>query len=310
MAAGRRQLTTARGLCESPLKKQKQRKIRVADIDGKKIALECRKALRCRVQEFAEQKGYPPGLGVILVGEDPASAVYVRNKENACEKAGIASFHQGFDADATQRDIADQIQRFNEERRVHGILLQLPVPDQIDSDAMLRMIHPEKDADGFHPTSAGNLAVGKPTFVPCTPKGAMKLLESTDCPIEGAHAVVVGRSNIVGKPMAQLLLAANATVTMCHSRTRDLPGEVGRADIVVAAIGRAEFIKGAWIKEGAVVIDVGINRRDDGSLCGDVEYGPASERASWITPVPGGVGPMTVAMLLENTVEGAFRYDT
>ncbi|MCA8959599.1 MAG: bifunctional methylenetetrahydrofolate dehydrogenase/methenyltetrahydrofolate cyclohydrolase FolD [Planctomycetes bacterium] len=278
-------------------------------IDGKRIALECRKALKSRVAEFTEKKGYPPGLGVILVGEDPASAVYVRNKELACEKAGIASFHTSLPATASPAEVEAVIDRFNADPHCHGILLQLPLPKGIDSDAMLRRIRPEKDADGFHPMSAGLLAIGQPEFVPCTPKGCMVLLERTGIELKGKNAVVVGRSNIVGKPVAQLLLAQHCTVTICHSRTRDLAGEVARGDIVVAAVGVPEMVKGDWIQKGAVVIDVGINRREDGSLCGDVEFDIARERASWITPVPGGVGPMTVAMLLENTVDGAYRYD-
>ena len=279
-------------------------------IDGKKIAMECRKALKDRVAEFTAKKGYAPGLGVILVGGDPASAVYVRNKEKACAKVGMESFHHDLPETATQAEVEALIDQLNDDPKVHGILLQLPLPDQIDSDPLLRRIRPEKDADGFHPMSAGQLAVGQPTFVACTPKGCMKLIESTGQSISGKRAVVVGRSNIVGKPVSQLLLAANATVTVCHSRTQDLPEEVSRADILVAAIGRADFVKGEWVKPGSIVIDVGINRRDDGTLCGDVEFEAAAERAGWITPVPGGVGPMTVAMLIENTVEGAFRYDT
>jgi len=276
-------------------------------IDGKQIAKECRRALKSRVSEFTEQVGNPPGLGVILVGEDPASAVYVRNKERACERAGMASFHHTLPADSSQQVVEKLIDRLNEDPLVHGILLQLPLPGHLDSKAMLARIRPDKDADGFHPVSAGMLAVGQPSFVPCTPRGCMRLIESTGRDISGADAVVVGRSNIVGKPMAQLLLSQNATVTICHSRTRDLDAHVGRADILVAAVGRPEFVRGDWIRDGSVVIDVGINRRHDGSLCGDVEYEKAFERAGFITPVPGGVGPMTVAMLLENTVEGAFR---
>lgn len=278
-------------------------------IDGKKAAKECRAKLKERVTEYTERKGYPPGLGVILVGDDPASAVYVRNKEIACKKAGITSFHNAMPETSTQDEVAAVIDQLNEDPKCHGILLQLPLPDGIDEDAMLRRIRPEKDADGFHPISAGNLAVGKPSFVPCTPKGIMHLIASTGFELKGANAVVVGRSNIVGKPVAQLLLAQHATVTICHSRTQDLPAEVGRADVVVAAVGLPEFIKGEWVKPGAIVIDVGINRREDGTLCGDVEYATAERRAGHITPVPGGVGPMTVAMLLENTVEGALRYD-
>ncbi len=278
-------------------------------ISGKAIAKECRAALKEKVAVYRERKGYAPGLGVILVGVDPASAVYVRNKEKACAKVGIESFHNELPVTASQREVEELIDRLNEDSRVHGILLQLPLPDGMDEGALLGRIRPEKDADGFHPMSAGQLAVGQPSFVPCTPKGCMQLIRSTGVDLTGKRSVVVGRSNIVGKPIAQLLLAAHTTVTMCHSRTADLPGEVANGDIVIAAIGRPEFIKGAWIKEGAIVIDVGINRRDDGSLCGDVEFDAAVERAGYITPVPGGVGPMTVAMLLENTYEGALRYD-
>jgi len=276
-------------------------------IDGKEIARACLAATAERVQKFIRQYSQPPGLGVILVGDDPASAVYVKNKEKACKKVGIASFHRDLPKDATADRVAGVIDLLNQDPRVHGILLQLPLPKGIDEAAMLARIHPDKDADGFHPINAGYLAVGQPRYVPCTPKGVMKLIDSTGVPIEGAHAVVVGRSNIVGKPQAQLLLARNATVTICHSRTRDLASVVASADILVAAVGKAEMVRGAWIKPGAVVIDVGINRLPDGSLCGDVEYEAAKERAGFITPVPGGVGPMTIAMLLENTLEGAIR---
>lgn len=278
-------------------------------IDGKQTAMECRAAIKERVAEYVEQRGHSPGLGVILVGANPASAVYVKNKETACRKAGIASFHVDLPADVTAADLEAAIDEMNANPKIHGILLQLPLPDHLNETDMLERIAPEKDADGFHPISAGNLAVGRPGYVPCTPKGIMKLIESTGQPTSGKRAVVVGRSNIVGKPVAQLLLAANCTVTICHSRTADLPAEVANADILVAAIGRPNFIQGSWVKKGSVVIDVGINRLDDGTLCGDVEYEPARERAGWITPVPGGVGPMTVAMLLENTLEGALRND-
>jgi methylenetetrahydrofolate dehydrogenase (NADP+)/methenyltetrahydrofolate cyclohydrolase len=244
---------------------------------------------------------------VILVGDDPASAVYVKNKERACTKVGIASYHRDLPADSTADRIAGVIDILNKDPRVHGILLQLPLPKGIDEAAMLARISPDKDADGFHPINAGYLAVGQPRFIPCTPKGVMKLIDSTGVAIEGAHAVVVGRSNIVGKPQAQLLLARNATVTICHSRTRNLAEIVACADILVAAVGKPEMVRGSWIKPGAVVIDVGINRREDGALCGDVEFAAAAERAGFITPVPGGVGPMTIAMLLENTLEAAIR---
>lgn len=279
-------------------------------IDGKKIALECRAAIKERVTEFTEKKGYPPGLGVILVGENAASKVYVKNKEIACKKAGIKSHHNALPAECSQGKLEETIDRLNDDPHVHGILLQLPLPGDLPGDEMLRRIRPEKDADGFHPMSAGLLAVGQPQYVPCTPKGVMVLLEKTGIDLSGKEAVVVGRSNIVGKPMAQLLLAQSATVTMTHSRTKDLAAHVARADVLVAAVGVPEMIRGEWIKPGATVIDVGMNRKEDGSLCGDVHYESAFERAAWITPVPGGVGPMTVAMLLQNTVDGAFRYDT
>ena len=278
-------------------------------IDGKARAKELRKELKGRVSAFVEQSGYPPGLGVLLVGEDPASAVYVRNKERACAKAGIQSFHHQLPREATQEQVEAVIDQLNADAQVHGILLQLPLPEHLDAEPLLLRILPEKDADGFHPVNAGLLAVGQPRFVPCTPLGCVDLLKWAGVEIQGAEAVVVGRSNIVGKPAAQLLLAEGATVTICHSKTKDLASHVGRADIVVAAVGVPEMIKGEWIKEGAAVIDVGINRLDDGRLVGDVEFESAKQRAGGITPVPGGVGPMTVAKLLENTLEGAIRQE-
>ncbi|OUU21447.1 MAG: bifunctional methylenetetrahydrofolate dehydrogenase/methenyltetrahydrofolate cyclohydrolase [Planctomycetia bacterium TMED53] len=279
-------------------------------IDGKARAKELRKELKGRVSDFTEQAGHPPGLGVLLVGGDPASAVYVRNKERACEKVGMRSFHHQLPDDATQEQVEAIIDQLNDDPQVHGILLQLPLPDHLDAEPLLLRILPEKDADGFHPVNVGHLAVGQPTFVPCTPLGCIDLLRHAGVEMKGADAVVVGRSNIVGKPVAQLLLAEGATVTVCHSKTRDLAAHVGRADIVVAAVGVPEMIQGEWIKEGAAVIDVGINRLDDGRLVGDVDYESAAERAACITPVPGGVGPMTVAKLLENTLEGAIRHES
>ncbi|HCW45786.1 MAG: bifunctional methylenetetrahydrofolate dehydrogenase/methenyltetrahydrofolate cyclohydrolase FolD [Planctomycetia bacterium] len=278
-------------------------------IDGKARAKELRKELKGRVSAFVEQSGYPPGLGVLLVGEDPASAVYVRNKERACAKVGIQSFHHQLPREATQEQVEAVIDQLNADAQVHGILLQLPLPEHLDAEPLLLRILPEKDADGFHPVNAGLLAVGQPRFVPCTPLGCVDLLKWAGVEIQGAEAVVVGRSNIVGKPAAQLLLAEGATVTICHSKTKDLASHVGRADIVVAAVGVPEMIKGEWIKEGAAVIDVGINRLDDGRLVGDVEFESAKQRAGGITPVPGGVGPMTVAKLLENTLDGAIRQE-
>lgn len=278
-------------------------------IDGKARAKELRKDLKKRVHAFAQQTGYAPGLGVILVGEDPASAVYVRNKERACEKTGIRSFHHQLPEDASQQQVEECIDKLNADPEVHAILLQLPLPAQLDAQPLLERILPEKDADGFHPINAGRLSVGQPASVPCTPLGCVDLLRWSGVELEGANAVVVGRSNIVGKPIAQLLLAEGATVTICHSKTRDLAEQVGRAEVLIAAVGRPEMIRGDWIRPGAAVIDVGINRLEDGSIVGDVEFEAASARAGYITPVPGGVGPMTVAKLLENTLEGAIRLD-
>ena len=278
-------------------------------IDGKARAKEIRKQLKGRVPDFEGETGHPPGLGVILVGEDPASAVYVRNKERACARTGIRSFHHPLAKDATQQQLEQLIDQLNEDPQVHGILLQLPLPSHLDAEPLLLRISPDKDADGFHPVNAGRLAVGQPTFVPCTPLGCIDLLQTAGVTLQGADAVVVGRSNIVGKPVAQLLLAEGATVTICHSKTQNLAAHIGRADVVVAAVGRPEMIRGEWIKPGAAVIDVGINRIEDGSIVGDVEFEAASERAGWITPVPGGVGPMTVAKLLENTLAGAIRFE-
>ena len=278
-------------------------------IDGKARAKEIRKQLKGRVHDFQVEAGHPPGLGVILVGEDPASAVYVRNKERACARTGIRSFHHPLAKDATQQQLEQLIDQLNEDPEVHGILLQLPLPSHLDAEPLLLRISPDKDADGFHPVNAGRLAVGQPTFVPCTPLGCIDLLHTAGVTLQGADAVVVGRSNIVGKPVAQLLLAEGATVTICHSKTQNLAAHIGRADVVVAAVGRPEMIRGEWIKPGAAVIDVGINRIEDGSIVGDAEFEAASERAGCITPVPGGVGPMTVAKLLENTLAGAIRFE-
>ncbi|MDO8519303.1 MAG: bifunctional methylenetetrahydrofolate dehydrogenase/methenyltetrahydrofolate cyclohydrolase FolD, partial [Deltaproteobacteria bacterium] len=246
----------------------------------------------------------PPGLATVLVGGDPASQVYVKNKNSACEEAGMVSFHQKFPESISEGELIAHVQKLNDNPKVHGILVQLPLPKQIDSSKILNLVSPEKDVDGFHPVNMGRLVAGQPGLRPCTPFGVMKLIESTGIPIAGKNAVVIGRSNIVGKPVALLLLAANATVTVCHSQTKNLEKIVSEADIVVAAIGKPEFVKGSWIKKGAVVIDVGINRVN-GKLIGDVEFAEASRRASHITPVPGGVGPMTIAMLLANTLQAA-----
>ena len=275
-------------------------------IDGKAIALKIREELKEEVEEL-EKQGVTPGLAVVLVGEDPASKIYVKNKKKAAEKAGIQSFEHHLPEDTPEAQLLELIERLNRDDSVHGILVQLPLPKHIDTTRVIEAISPDKDVDGFHPYNVGRLATGSPLFEPCTPKGIMELLKRSNIEVAGRDAVVVGRSNIVGKPVALMLLSQNATVTVCHSKTRDIEQKIGEADIVVCAVGRAEFVKGEWIKEGSVVIDVGINRLEDGRLVGDVEFEEAAKRASHITPVPGGVGPMTIAMLLANTVLSAKR---
>ncbi len=272
-------------------------------IDGRQIAHEVRGEVAVRAGALV-QVGVTPGLAVVLVGDDPASAVYVRSKTQAAREAAVAVFDHRLPATTSQRDLEALVDRLNQDPAVDGILVQLPLPPVLDSRAILERIRPEKDVDGFHPVNVGKLWSGGRGFVPCTPLGVMRLMASVDTPLSGADAVVVGRSNIVGKPMAALLMAADATVTVCHSRTRDLAERIARADIVVAAIGRAAMIRGDWIKTGATVIDVGMNRVD-GRWMGDVEFAAAAERARALTPVPGGVGPMTIAMLLSNTVDSA-----
>jgi len=276
-------------------------------IDGKQIAAKVRGEVAQAVRDL-RAKGIHPGLTVVRVGEDPASAIYVRGKRKDCEEVGIRSDEHHLAATASQGELMALIARLNADPTVHGILVQLPLPKQLDERQVLDAIDPRKDADGFHPFNVGALSIGISGVPrPCTPAGVMRMLEEARVDAKGKRALVVGRSNIVGKPMALMLLEKHATVTVAHSRTQDLAGEVGRADILVAAIGKAELVKGAWVKEGAVVIDVGMNRLPDGKLVGDVEYGEAAKRASAITPVPGGVGPMTRAMLLVNTVELARR---
>lgn len=276
-------------------------------IDGKLTAQKVRDDLKVRVAAFVRESGCVPGLATVLVGSDPASQVYVRNKIKATEACGMRSFHFDLPEATTETELLRKVDELNLDPSVHGLLVQLPLPKQISSRKILERIDPKKDVDGFHPYNVGLLATGEPGLKPCTPYGVMKLLEHYGISASGKHAVVVGRSNIVGKPMAFLLLQADATVTIAHSRTLDLPEHVKRADIVVAAVGRAKFVKGEWIKNGAVVIDVGINRLSDGTLCGDVDFAAAEAKASHITPVPGGVGPMTIAMLLANTLEAARR---
>lgn len=275
-------------------------------IDGKSIAKELRESLAPRVAALKEQ-GITPGLTVIVVGDDPASAIYVRNKERACVKLGMNSQVLRFPAETTQEEILNTVRLLNQDDSVHGILVQLPLPRHIDEQAVLRAIDPDKDVDGFHAMNAGRLMNGEPGFVACTPKGVMRLLEVSGVELDGKNAVVVGRSNIVGKPMALLLLQKNCTVTIAHSHTKDLAAVTRSADILVVAIGRAGFITGDMIKPGAAVMDVGINRVD-GKVVGDVDFESAKEVASCITPVPGGVGAMTIAMLMENTVEAAENY--
>ncbi len=276
-------------------------------IDGKAIAAAVRAEVRDRVEAFLAKSGIRPCLATVLVGDDPASAVYVRNKGKACREAGMDSRQITLPASVPEEDLLRTVGELNADGAVHGILVQLPLPDHIDESRILEAVDPEKDVDGFHPVNAGRLLTGSPVFVPCTPLGILRMLDHESVELKGKHAVVVGRSNIVGKPVALLLLSRHATVTICHSRTRDLPDRVRSADIVVAAVGKREMIRGSWIAPGAVVIDVGMNRRPDGTLTGDVAFGEAAEVAGKITPVPGGVGPMTIAMLLHNTLEAAIR---
>jgi methylenetetrahydrofolate dehydrogenase (NADP+)/methenyltetrahydrofolate cyclohydrolase len=275
-------------------------------IDGKAIAQEVRAEWKVRADAL-KAHGVTPGLAVIIVGEDPASKVYVANKVKACAELGLHSEHIVMPADTSEAALLAKIKELNEDKKIHGILVQLPVPNHIASNKVLNAISPGKDVDGFHPENVGALVTGNMRFAPCTPFGAMKLLEKCGVSIEGKHAVVVGRSNIVGKPMALLLLQANATVTICTSKTRDLAKFTRDADILVVATGKPKMITGEMIKPGAAVIDVGINRMDNGKLCGDVDFDSAKQVAGWITPVPGGVGPMTITMLVANTVRAAER---
>ncbi|WP_092997690.1 bifunctional methylenetetrahydrofolate dehydrogenase/methenyltetrahydrofolate cyclohydrolase FolD [Thiohalomonas denitrificans] len=279
-------------------------------IDGKATAAAIRSELKQKVDERLAAGGRAPGLAVILVGEDPASRVYVAHKRKDCDEVGFNSVSHDLPADTSQEELLALIDDLNGDAAIDGILVQLPLPAHIDTEAVIERIDPRKDVDGFHPCNVGRLALRIPILRPCTPRGVMTLLERTGEPLEGKNAVVVGASNIVGRPMALELLMARCTVTVCHSKTRDLQAHLAAADIVVAAVGIAGFIKGEWIKPGAMVMDVGINRREDGRLVGDVEFDSASERAGWITPVPGGVGPMTRATLLQNTFDAALRRDS
>jgi methylenetetrahydrofolate dehydrogenase (NADP+)/methenyltetrahydrofolate cyclohydrolase len=272
-------------------------------LDGKSLAA----SIRAAVKERIAQCGVRPGLAVILAGDDPASRIYVRNTTRACEEAGVHSQQIDYPASVTQEKLIARIRELNADPAVHAILVQLPLPAHLDAAAVQRAVSPDKDADGFHPANLGALLAGQPRFVPCTPAGILRLIEASGVPLAGRRAVVVGRSTIVGKPLAMLLLQKDMSVSICHSKTRELAEETRRADVLVAAVGRAKLVSGAMVKPGACVVDVGINRLPDGSLCGDVDFGPAKEVAGWITPVPGGVGPMTIAMLLENCLDAATR---
>lgn len=274
-------------------------------IDGRAIGALVRQDLKLEIEELVAA-GVRPGLAVILVGEDPASQSYVKNKERTSIELGIHSEVYRLPASTTQDELLRRVAELNSRPEIHGILVQLPLPDHINEQAVIHSIAVEKDVDGFHPINVGNLLIGAPCYVPCTPNGVMEMLDRTGVDLKGKKVAVVGRSNIVGKPVALLLLSRHATVTICHSRTVDLPAVIGSADVLVVAVGKPEMVKGAWVKEGAVVIDVGVNRVGK-KLVGDVEFEAAAERASAITPVPGGVGPMTITMLMKNTIESARR---
>jgi methylenetetrahydrofolate dehydrogenase (NADP+) / methenyltetrahydrofolate cyclohydrolase len=272
-------------------------------LDGKTLAA----SIRASVRERIRKSGLRPGLAVILAGDDPASKIYVRNKARACEEAGVRSQQIDYPASVTQEELIRAINKLNADPAVHGILVQLPLPKHVDAAAVQRAVTPRKDADGFHPASLGALLSGQPGFVPCTPAGILRLLEHAGVPLAGRRAVVVGRSTIVGKPLALLLLQKDLSVTICHSKSRDLGRLCAEADVLVAAVGRPKLVTAGMVKPGACVIDVGINRLADGSLCGDVDFQAVKNVAGWVTPVPGGVGPMTIAMLLENCLDAATR---
>lgn len=279
-------------------------------IDGFAIAAQLRQDIAVRAAEMKAKHGVVPGLAVVLVGDDPASAVYVRNKLKATAECGLKSIEHILPADTAEADVLALVGELNADPAVHGILVQLPLPKHIDADKVLGLIDPDKDVDGFHPVNAGRLSIGLPGFVPCTPRGSQMLIDGVLPDLAGKHAVVIGRSNIVGKPMAQLLLQKNATVTIAHSKTKDLPGLCRTADVLVAAVGRPQMVKGDWVKPGAVVIDVGINRIEvdgKGKLVGDVDFASVAEVAGFVTPVPKGVGPMTIACLMLNTLDSAAR---
>jgi len=277
-------------------------------IDGKIVSSEVLKEVKEAILLRTKQEKRPPGIAVILVGSDPASEVYVGHKRRACKETGIYSRSYDLPSETTQHELVTLIQELNDDRDIDGILVQLPLPEHLDASLVIEQIHPDKDVDGFHPVNVGRLALRIPSLRPCTPFGIIRLLESIGETFYGRHAVIVGASNIVGRPMMLELLLAGSTVTICHRFTKNTPELINQADIVVVAVGNPGFVKGEWIKEGATVIDVGINRLEDGSLAGDVEYDKASEKAEWITPVPGGVGPMTVAMLMKNTLTACEKH--
>lgn len=274
-------------------------------LDGKALAANLRKTIQREVAAITDSGQRPPGLAVVLVGNNPASQIYVRNKQKACEEVGFLSELIRLGSDTRESALLALIDDLNQREEINGILVQLPLPGQIDEETVLERILPTKDVDGFHPYNVGRLALRMPLLRPCTPKGVMTMLEHTGIELAGKDAVIIGQSNIVGRPMALELLMARCTITVCHSRTKNLAGKVRAADILVSAVGRPGFVPGDWIQPGAIVIDVGINRQEDGKLCGDIDFTSASEVADWITPVPGGVGPMTIATLLENTLQAA-----
>lgn len=274
-------------------------------ISGKAVSAALRTQIREETAALRENHGIHPGLAVVLVGNDPASQIYVRNKQKACEEVGFCAFEYRLNENSTQEQLLDLIRVLNKDDKVHGILVQLPLPKHIDEQTVILTIAPEKDVDAFHPMNVGRIMIGNYEFLPCTPAGVMELIDSTGVDLNGANCVVVGRSNIVGKPMAMLLLHRNATVTICHSRTRNLAEVCAGADILVSAVGKPHFIRADMVKDGAVVIDVGMNHDENGKLCGDVEFAEVEPKASYITPVPGGVGPMTITMLLKNTLHAA-----
>ena len=274
-------------------------------INGKEVSAAVKAEVAAETAKLRDEKGLKIGLAVVIVGNNPASRVYVNNKKKACEEVGFQSFEYALDENTTQEQLLDLVNVLNRDDRVNGILVQLPLPSHIDETAVINAISPEKDVDAFHPVNVGHIMIGNYSFLPCTPAGVMRLIESTGTDITGKQCVVIGRSNIVGKPQAMLLLQKNGTVTICHSKTKNLKEICLNADILVVAIGRAKFVTGDMIKEGAVVIDVGMNRDENGKLCGDVDFESAEKKASYITPVPGGVGPMTISMLMKNTLTAA-----